>query len=78
MRLSVLVESPVLYLAFFKTILAALFGTLGLPLRKVSCLQNLYYSMIILPPNIRIFPVFLAVTTTDKPANRGIHAYALT
>ena len=30
---SFLVESPILYLAFFKTILAALFGTLGLPLR---------------------------------------------
>ena len=24
----------------------------------VSCLQNLHFSMIILPPNIRIFPVF--------------------
>ena len=34
--------------------------------------------MIILPPNIRIFPVFLAVSTTDKPKNRSIHAYAVT
>ena len=25
----------------------------------ISCLQNLHFSMIILPPNIRIFPVFL-------------------
>ena len=34
--------------------------------------------MIMLPPNIRIFPVFLAVSTIDKPVNRSIHAYALT
>ena len=34
--------------------------------------------MIILPPNIRIFPVSFAVITTDKPANRSIHAYRLT
>ena len=34
--------------------------------------------MIILPPNIRIFPVFLAISTTDKPVNRSIQAYALT
>ena len=33
--------------------------------------------MIILSPSIRIFPVFLAVSTTDKPVNRSIHAYAL-
>ena len=32
MRLSFLVESPVLYLAFFKTILAALFRAFGVPL----------------------------------------------
>ena len=34
--------------------------------------------MIILPPNIRIFPFFLAISTTDKPLNRSIEAYALT
>ena len=34
--------------------------------------------MIILPPNIQIFPVFLAISTTDKPVNQSIHAYALT
>ena len=33
--------------------------------------------MIILPSNIRIFPVFLAVSTTDKPVNRNIHALPL-
>ena len=34
--------------------------------------------MIILPPNIRIFPVFLAISTTDKPVNRSIQVYAVT
>ena len=33
--------------------------------------------MIILPPNIRIFPI-LAISTTDKTVNRSIQAYALT
>ena len=34
--------------------------------------------MIILPPNIRIFQFFLAISTTDKPVNRSIKAYSLT
>ena len=34
--------------------------------------------MIILPPAVRIFPVFLAVSTTDKPVNRSILACSLT
>ena len=36
--------------------------------------------MIILSHNIRIFPVFffLAISTTDKPVNQNIQAYALT
>ena len=34
--------------------------------------------MIILPLNIRIFPVFLAISTTDKPVNQSTNAYALT
>ena len=34
--------------------------------------------MIILPPNIRIFPIFLAISKTDKPVNQSIQAYALT
>ena len=33
--------------------------------------------MTISPPKIRIFP-FLSVISTDKPANRSKHAYALT
>ena len=31
--------------------------------------------MVILPPNIRYFSSFLAVSTTDKPVNRNIHAH---
>ena len=50
------VESPILYLAFFDTILAALFRTFGLPLRflpsKVSFFHNHSTT------NIRIFPDF--------------------
>ena len=34
--------------------------------------------MIILLPNIRMFPVFLANSTMNKPVNRSIQAYALT
>ena len=34
--------------------------------------------MTILPPNIRIFPFFLVISLTDKPVDRGIHAYVLT
>ena len=46
------------YLTFFKTILAALFRTISLPL---FFLQNVDLSMtIISPPNIRIFPVFFS------------------
>ena len=31
--------------------------------------------MIILPPNIRYFSSFLAVSTKDYPVNRNIHAH---
>ena len=73
---SFLVESPIWYLACFKTILAALFKTPGLPLRFLP--SKPHFSMIILPANIRTLPVFSAVSTTDKSVNRSIHAYALT
>ena len=70
-----LVELSLLYLAFFKTILAALFRTISLPLP--FCLQNLHFSMTISPPKIRIFPVFQQYISTDKAVNRSKHAYAL-
>ena len=76
MRLSFLVESPILYLAFFKTILAALFGTLGLPLRFLLSKPSLLHDHFTTQHSD--FPRFLAAITTDKPVNRSIHAYALT
>ena len=69
-----IVELSLLYLTFFKTILAALFRTISLPL--LFCLQNLHFSMTISPSKIRIFPVFLAVISTDKPVNRSKLPYA--
>ena len=77
MRLSFLVESPVLYLAFFKTILAALFKAFGLPLSffpsKPSFLHDHSTTQ---HSNISSF---LAISTTEKPVtNRSIQAYALT
>ena len=67
-----LVKSPILYLAFFKNILGALFRTLGLPLRflpsKPSFLHDHFTTQF----------QFLAVSIlADKPVNRSIHAYAL-
>ena len=44
------------YFVSLKTILAALFRTFGIPF--VSCLQNLHFSMIILPPTLGFFQIF--------------------
>ena len=65
-----------MYLAFFKTILAALFRAFGLPLsflpskpsflKEHSTTQQSHFSS------------FLAISTTDKPVNRSIQTYALT
>ena len=70
------VESPILYLAFFKTILAALFRTFGLPLRFLPSKPSFLHDHFTTQHSD--FSSFLAVSTTDKPANRSIHAYALT
>ena len=71
--LGFLVESPILYLAFLKTILAALFRTFGLPLRfllsKPSFLNDHFTTQ---------HSHFYDVSTTDKPVHRGIQAYAIT
>ena len=64
-----------LYLAFFKTAQLLYGEVLVFPF--ISCLQNLHSSMTIIPSNIWIFPVFLAVSATDKPVNRNIHAHPL-
>ena len=68
--------SPFLHLAFFKTILPALFRTFGLPSRfwpsKPSFLHDHFTTQ------HSDFSIFLSVPITDKPVNRSIHAYALT
>ena len=75
MRRSFLVESPILYLAFFKTILAALLRTFGLPLRFLPPKPSFLHDSTTQHSD---FSSFLAISTTDKPVNRSIQAYALT
>ena len=64
-----------MYLAFFEAILAAFFRTFGLPLRflpsKPSFLHDHFTNQ------HSDFSSFLAVSTTGKPVNRSIRAYAL-
>ena len=76
MRLSFLVESPILYLAFFKTILAALFRAFGLPLSFLPSKPSFLHDHSTTQHSN--FSSFLAISTTDKPVNRSIQAYALT
>ena len=77
MRLSFLVESPILYLAFFKTILAALFRAFGRPLSFLPSKPSfLHDHSTTQHSDFSVF--FLAISTTDKPVNRGIKAYSLT
>ena len=73
--LGFLVESPILYLAFLKTILAALFRTFGLPLRFLPSKPSFLHDHFTTQHSD--FSSFLAVSTTDKPVNRSIHAYSL-
>ena len=75
MRLSFLVESPILYLAFFKTILAALFRAFGLPLSFLPSKPSFLHDHSTTQHSD--FSGFLAISTTDKPVNRSIQAYAL-
>ena len=74
---SYLIELSLVYLTFFKTVLAALLRTISLNF-FFFCLQNIHFSMTISPPKIRIFPFFLSVMSTDKPVNGSKHAYAVT
>lgn len=74
---SCLVEFPLLYVAFFKSILAAQFSTISLLLlfvsSKPSCLDDHFTTQ------HSDLSSFLAVFfSTDKPVNRSNHAYALT
>ena len=65
-----------MYLAFFKTILAALFRTFGLPLRFLPSKPSFLHDRFTTQHSD--FSSFLAVSTEDKTVNRSIHAYALT
>ena len=76
MRLSFLVESPILYLAFFKTILDALFRAFGLPLSFLPSKPSFLHDHSTTQHSD--LSSFLAISTTDKPVNRGIQAYAVT
>ena len=76
MRLRFLVESPILYLAFFKTILAALFRAFGRPLSFLHAKPSFLHDHSTTQHSV--FSGFLAISTTDKPVNRSIQAYALT
>ena len=77
MRLSFLVESPILYLAFFKTILAALFRAFGLPLSFLPSKPSFLHDHSTTQHSD--FSSFLAISTTDKPVNRSIlQAHAFT
>ena len=76
MRLSFLVESLILYLAFFKTILAALFRAFGHPLSFSPSKPSFLHDHSTTQHSD--FSGFLTISTTDKPVNRSIQAYALT
>ena len=77
MRLSFLAESLILHLAFFKTILTGLFRDFGLPLSFLPSKPSfLHDHSATQHSNFSSF--FLAISTTDKPVNRSIQAYALT
>ena len=76
MWLSFLVESPILYLAFFKTILADLFMAFGRPLSFLPSKPSFLHDHSTTQHSD--ISGFLAISATDKPVNRSIHAYALT
>ena len=69
-------KSPILYLAFFKTILAALFRAFGLPLSFLPSKPSFLHDHSTTQHSD--FSSFLAISTTDKPVNRSIlqaHAF---
>ena len=72
----VLVESTILYLAFMKTILAALFRAFGRRLNFLPSKPSFLYDHSTTQHSD--FSGFLAFSATDKPVNRSIQAYALT
>ena len=70
-------KSPILYLAFFKTILAALFRAFGLPLSFLPAKPSFLHDHSTTQHSD--FSSFLAISTIDKLVNRSIlQAYAFT
>ena len=65
-----------MYLAFFKTVLAALFSTFGLLLRFLPLKASFLHDHLITQHSD--FSSIIAVSSTDKPINRSIHVYAPT
>ena len=59
-----------MYLAFFKTVLAALFRTFGLLLRFLPLKASFLHDHLITQHSD--FSSILAVSSTDKPINRSI------
>ena len=75
MKLSFLVECPILYLAFFKTISAALFRAFGLPLSFLPSKPSFVHDYSTTQHSD--VSSFLAITTINKPLNQSIQAYTL-
>ena len=70
-------KSPILYLAFFKTILAALFRAFGLPFSFLPSKPSFLHDHSTTQHSD--FSSFLAISTIDKLVNRSIlQAYAFT
>ena len=65
-----------MYLAFFKTILAALFRAFGRPLSFLPSKRSFLHDHS--TTRHSDFSGFLAISTTGKPVHRSIQAYALT
>ena len=77
MRLSFLVKSPILYLTFFTTILAALFRTFGLSLSFLPSKPSFLHDHSTTQHSD--VSSILAISTTYKPVNQSIlQAYAFT
>ena len=64
-----------MYLAFFKTILAAFFRNFGLPLRFLPSKPSFLHDHCTTQHSD--FSSFLAVCITDKPVNRSMHMLML-
>ena len=72
---SYLVELSLLYLTFFKTVLAALLRTISLNFFFLSSKHSFLDHF---TTENQDFSIFLSVMSTDKPGNRSKHAYTVT